>query len=120
MEIKAQKFDQALRILRALGAKYVVIDADGVQHRHGDLELVEPKKKKAMHPREFPRGTYVELVKKQNIHTLKVGDVLTLDPHGFRAESVRSTAINLATDMWGKNTVTTSINNGKVEVLRIS
>lgn len=120
MDIKAQKFEQALRILKALGAKYVVVDANQEVHKHGDLELAEPKNKKATRRHEYPRGTYVEIVKKQNIHTLQVGDVLTLDPQNYRAESVRSTAINLATEMWGKNAVTTSINKGKVEVLRIS
>ena len=120
MDIKAQKFEQALRILKALGAKYVVVDANQEVHKHGDLELAEPENKKATRRREHPRGTYVEIVKKQNIHTLQVGDVLTLDPQNYRAESVRSTAINLATEMWGKNAVTTSVNKGKVEVLRIS
>jgi hypothetical protein len=59
------------------------------------------------------------MVKDQGIGNMKIGDVLSFDPQGTRAESVRSTAIGYANDTWGANSVTTSINNGKIEVLRI-
>lgn len=120
MNIKAKTFEHSLRVLRALGAKYIIVNAEGEQHTHGDLQLAEPKRKKSVQPREHPRGTYVKLVKSSGIHRLQVGDVLTIDPEALRVESVRSTAINLSNDMWGAGSVTTSVTGGKVEVFRVS
>jgi hypothetical protein len=117
MNIKTKTFNNALNALKALGAQYVVMQEDGTFHTHGDLEVAEKKSKRAKPA--FPHGTYSKLVKDQGIASMKVGDVLSFDPQGTRAESVRSTTIGYANDTWGANSVTTSINNGKIEVLRI-
>lgn len=118
MSIKDKALHQALQTLRALKAEFVVRTEGGELHKHGEIEIAEKKSKKYA-AREFPRGTYTELVKSQGITGMKVGDVLTLNSDGKRKESVRSTAINMATSMWGANSVTTSVNGNKVEVLRI-
>jgi len=117
MDIKIKAFNNALNTLKALGAQYVVMHESGTMHMHGNLEVAEKKPKRA--GLTFPHGTYAKLVRDQGIGCMKVGDVLSFDPQDTRAESVRSTAIGYANDTWGANSVTTSINNGKVEVLRI-
>jgi hypothetical protein len=117
MDIKTKTFNNALNTLKALGAQYVIMHEHGTMHTHGDLEVTEKKPKRAKST--FPHGTYVKLVKDQGIERMEVGDVISLDPQGTRAESVRSTAIGYANDAWGANSVTTSLNNGKIEVLRI-
>jgi hypothetical protein len=117
MDIKTKAFNNALNTLKALGAQYVVMHEDGEFHTHGDLEVAEKKPKRAK--LAFPHGTYSKLVRDQGIASMKVGDVLSFDPQGTRAESVRSTSIGYANDAWGANSVTTSISNGKIEVLRI-
>lgn len=117
MDIRTKSFNNALNTLKALGAQYVVMQADGEFLTHGDLEVVDNKNKRAKPA--FPHGTYSKLVKDQGIERMKVGDVLTFDPQGTRAESVRTAAIGYANDAWGANSVTTSLNNGKIEVLRI-
>ncbi len=37
MNLKNLTFDRALNILRVLGAKFVIVDADGTTHTHGAL-----------------------------------------------------------------------------------
>ena len=117
MDIKTKTFNNALNTLKVLGAQYVIMHEHGTLHVHGDLEVTEKKTKRA--GLTFPHGTYVKLVKDQGIEQMKVGDVISFDPQGTRAESVRSTAINYANETWGANSVTTSLNDGKIEVLRI-
>lgn len=117
MDIKTKTFNNTLNTLKALGAQYVIMHELGTMHIHGDLEVAEKKPKRAKSA--FPHGTYIKLVKDQGIEKMKVGDVLSFDPQDTRAESVRSTAITYATDTWGANSVTTTVNKGMIEVLRI-
>jgi hypothetical protein len=117
MDIKTKTFNNALNALKALGAQYVVMHEDGEFHTHGDLEVAEKKTKRAKPA--FPHGTYSKLVKDQGIASMKIGDVISFDPQGTRPESVRTAAIGYANETWKANSVTTSLNNGKIEVLRI-
>jgi hypothetical protein len=117
MDIKTKSFNNALTTLKALGAQYVIMHEHGTMHMHGDLEVTERKSKRAK--LAFPHGTYIKMVKEQGIEHMKVGDVIAFDPQGTRAESIRSTAIGYANNTWGTNSVTTAINDGKIEVLRI-
>jgi hypothetical protein len=117
MDIKSKTFNNALNTLKALGAQYVIMHEHGTMYMHGDLEVTEKKPKRAKPA--FPHGTYIKMVKEQGIERMQVGDVISLDPQGTRAESIRSTAIGYANNVWGANSVTTSLNNGKIEVLRI-
>lgn len=117
MDIKTKAFQHALNMLKASGAQYVVIDEDGKQHTHGDLEV--SKKKHKRYRSGLPRGTYVNMVKEQGLLDMKVGDVMIFDPQGKRIESIRTTAITYAEKSWGKKSLVTSINNGKIEALRI-
>ena len=116
MDIKTKTLNSTLNTLKALGAKYVIMMGD-TTHSHGDLQVVDKKSRRAKPT--YPHGTYIKLVKDQGIESMKVGDVISFDPQGTRAESVRSTAIHYADKHWGPNTVTTTINKGRVEVLRI-
>lgn len=117
MDIKTKTFQHALNMLKASGAQYVVIDEDGNQHTHGDLEVSQKKRKRSAS--DFPRGTYVNMVKEQGLLDMKVGDVLVFDPKGARIESVRTTAITYAEKSWGKKSLATSARDGKIEALRI-
>lgn len=117
MDIKTKTFLHALNMLNASGAQYVVIDEHGNQHTNGDLEVSKKKRKRSASG--FPRGTYVNMVKEQGLLNMKVGDVLVLDPRGARIESLRTTAITYADKAWGNKSLVTSINDGKIEALRI-
>jgi 1-acyl-sn-glycerol-3-phosphate acyltransferase len=117
MDIKEKTFNHALNMLKASGATYVVIDPEGRQHTHGDLEVSQKKRKRGAS--EFPHGTYVNLVTSQGLYKMNVGDVVVFDPQGARIESLRSTAISYAEKAWGNKSLATSVREGKVEALRI-
>ena len=117
MDIKAKAFNNALNTLKALGTKYVIVDAEGNQHTHGDLEVAT--KKRTRGKLLFPRNTYKNMAIEQGLHTMTIGDVFVFDPQETKIESLRSTIISQAEKMWGKNAVTTSVRDGKIEALRI-
>ena len=119
MNISEKAFNQAVNVLKALKAEFVIKKEDGEVITHGELVLAEKKVRKS-NTRQFPRGTYVDHVERQGVLDLGVGDVAIVDTEGLTKESVRSTTINMATKKWGAGSVTTSMNKGKVEVLRIS
>lgn len=118
VSISEKAFTQAVNILKALKAEFVIKKEDGEVVTHGELVLAEKKVRKH-NTRQHPRGTYTDHVNRQGVLDLAVGDVAIVDTEGLTKESVRSTTINMATKKWGAGSVTTSMNKGKVEVLRI-
>lgn len=118
MNISDKAFNQAVNTLKALKAEFVIKKEDGEVITHGELVLAEKKQRKH-NARQHPRGTYTDHVGRQGVLDLNVGDVAIVDPEGLTKESVRSTTINMATKKWGAGSVTTSMNKGKIEVLRI-
>ena len=118
MSISDKAFNQAVNILKALKAEFIIKKEDGEVITHGELVLAEKKQRKH-NARQYPRGTYTDHVGRQGVLDLNVGDVAIVDPEGLTKESVRSTTINMATKKWGAGSVTTSMNKGKIEVLRI-
>ena len=119
MDLKGKAFNNALRTLKALGAEYAVIDVSGEHHVHGDVKILDTKSKKSR-GLKLPYGTYAANVKEQGMEGMKVGDVMTFETAGLRAESVRGAVINYANNIWGANSVITSNSGGKVEALRVS
>jgi hypothetical protein len=118
VNISDKAFNQAVNVLKALKAEFVIKKEDGEIINHGELVLAEKKvRKSSVH--QYPRGTYTDHVNRQGVLNLEVGEVAVIDPEGLTKESVRSTTINMATKKWGAGSVTTSMNKGKVEVLRI-
>lgn len=117
MDIKTKAVQHALQMLKASGAQYVVIDEDGNEHKHGDFEVAQKKRKRSTSP--FPRGTYTELVKKQGLYEMNIGDVRAFDPTGVSIESLRSTTITCAEKAWGKKSLMTTVRDGKIEAMRI-
>ena len=118
MNISDKAFNQAVNVLKALKAEFVIKKEDGEVITHGELVLAEKKVRKSS-THQYPRGTYTDHVSRQGVLDLNVGDVAIVDPENLTRESVRSTTINMATKKWGAGSVTTSMNKGKIEVLRI-
>lgn len=118
MSVSNKAFNQAVNILRALKAEFIIKKEDGELVSHGELTLAEKKVRKHK-ARQHPRGTYTDMVNKQGLLDLGIGEVAVIDPKELTTESVRSTTINLATKRWGAGSITTSLNKGKIEVLRI-
>lgn len=118
MSISDKAFNQAVNVLKALKTEFIIKKQDGEVITHGELVLADKKARKSgVH--QYPRGTYVQIVSRQGLLDLGVGEVAVIDPEKLTKESVRSTTINMATKKWGAGSVTTSMNKGKIEVLRI-
>lgn len=118
VNISDKAFNQAVNVLKALKAEFIIKKQDGEVITHGELVLADKKvRKSGVH--KYPRGTYVDHVNRQGVLDLGVGEVSVIDPEKLTKESVRSTTINMATKKWGAGSVTTSMNKGKIEVLRI-
>lgn len=118
MSISDKAFNQAVNILKALKAEFIIKKQNGEVITHGELVLAEKKARKSG-THQYPRGTYTDHVSRQGLLDLGVGEVAVIDPEKLTKESVRSTSINMATKKWGARSVTTSMNKGKIEILRI-
>jgi hypothetical protein len=120
--LKDKAVSKALELLRNMGAGYIVMDEAGVVHTHGSVYAKKVKATKGKR-RELtvPYGTLTTFVKSKGLLDMFVGDVLIIDPNPemLDAKQVRGVASSLAGKVWGNESVMTTVNNGKVEILRL-
>lgn len=117
MNLKNLTFDRALNILRVLGAKFVIVDADGTTHTHGDLRLAEPEKR--TRHRTVPVGTY-KAVYHPLVKDLQPGGGVSITlPEGMDAEGFRSSMGAWCGKQWGSGTYLTQVEGRVVELLRV-
>jgi hypothetical protein len=118
--LKDKAVAKALELLRNMGAGYIVMDEAGVVHTHGS---VYAKKVKATKGRRrdltVPYGTLTTFVKDKGLLSMAIGDVLIIDPEQLNIKQVRGVSSSLAGKTWGNESVMTTVNNGKVEILRL-
>lgn len=120
--LKDKAVSKALELLRNMGAGYIVMDEAGVVHTHGS---VYAKKVKATKGKRRvlaqPYGTLTKFVKDKGLLDMAVGDVLIIDPNPemLDIKQVRGVCSSIAGKTWGNESVMTTINNGKVEILRL-
>jgi len=121
LDAKQRKLENTLLVLRALGAEYIIKTPDGQMHEHGSLQLQQPAPVKTRKKRvtTAPHGTYVSILQANGFDGMKVGDLLVIDPQGYHPESLRSTASSRASRAWGPASLTTEVNDGKLEALRV-
>jgi len=120
MSIIEQTAQGAIRLLKAVKAKYIIVMPDGTTHSEGDLQLavVKPRVRK-MGP--LPHGTYSKMCQPYN--NMAVGDVVEFDiPPGGTGKSLHSGVTAHFIHLWGKGAMKSCFNKNtnKVEVLRIS
>ena len=118
--LKDKAVSKALELLRNMGAGYIVMDEAGVVHTHGSVYAKKVKATKGKR-RELtvPYGTITTFVKSRGLIGMAVGDVLIIDPEQLDSKQVRGVASSLAGKLWGNESVMTTVNNGKVEILRL-
>jgi hypothetical protein len=119
MSIIEQTVQNAMRLLKATKAKYIIVMPDGTTHSEGDLQLTvtKPCKRK---PGTLPHGTYAAMCKP--LVDMAVGDVAEFAiPSGGTSKSLHSAVSAYFATAWGKGTCKTYFNKDtqKVEVLRI-
>lgn len=107
---------RAIALLEGMKCSYAIIDPLG--NKHGLLAVKEPAIRSGgrKHP-HGERSTYVRTF----ISSMKVGDVVNVPFGKFDALDVQSSSTSAAHKMWGKGSVTTTINRPKqlVELMRI-
>ena len=118
--LKDKAVSKALELLRNMGAGYIVMDEAGVVHTHGSVYAKKVKATKGKR-RELtvPYGTLTKFVKDKGLLDMFVGDVLIIDPEQLDSKQVRGVASSLAGKLWGNESVMTTVNKGKVEILRL-
>ncbi|MFN6252460.1 MAG: hypothetical protein ACK4Y5_10320 [Acetobacteraceae bacterium] len=119
MSIIEQTVQNAMRLLKATKAKYIIVMPDGTTHSEGDLHLAEVKAR-ARKAGPLPHGTYSTMCKPYN--NMAVGDVVEFDiPPGGTGKSLHSGVTAHFINLWGKGAMKSCFNKktNKVEVLRI-
>ncbi|MFO0451140.1 MAG: hypothetical protein ACK52I_21210 [Pseudomonadota bacterium] len=119
MSIIEQTVQNAMRLLKATKAKYIIVMPDGTTHSEGDLQLAEVKTR-VRKAGPLPMGTYSTMCKPYN--NMAVGDVAEFDiPPGGTGKSLHSGVTAHFINLWGKGAMKSCFNKNtqKVEVLRI-
>lgn len=93
--LHAKALTNAVKLLNAIGAKYAIVDSDGV--KHGDLEVIT-KKKRA--PAKYPYGSLRKHVVPY-LQDLRVNCTARIPVHPYDLESVYGSASSAASTMWG-------------------
>ena len=118
--LKDKAVSKALELLRNMGAGYIVLDESGVTHTHGSVYAKKVKSTKGKRRvLAQPYGTLTKFIKDKGLLDMVVGDVMLIDPEGLHIKQVRGVASSLAGKVWGTESVMTTINKGKVEILRL-
>ena len=107
---------RAIAMLEGLKCSYAVIDPLG--NKHGLLAVKEPTVRSSV--RKHPHGEREHYIRTY-ISTMMVGNVVEVPFGKYDALDVQSSSTSAAHKMWGKGSVTTTINrtNGVLEIMRI-
>ena len=108
---------RAIAMLEGLKCSYAVIDPLG--NKHGLLAVKEPTVRSSV--RKHPHGERAHYIRTY-ISSMMVGNVVEVPFGKYDALDVQSSSTSAAHKMWGKGSVTTTINRPKsvVEIMRIA
>jgi len=116
-QIQEVALKRAIALLEGMKCSYAIIDPIGI--KHGLLAVKEPVVRSGV--RKHPHGersTYV----RTHLNPMMVGDVVNIPFGKYDALDVQSSSTSAAHKLWGKGSVTTTINrtNQVVELMRIA
>ena len=114
-QLQEQVLKRAIAMLEGIKCSYAIIDPLG--NKHGLLDVKEPAVRGG---RKHPHGERSGYVR-GFISAMKVGDVVDVPLGKYDAFDVQSSSTSAAHKLWGRGSVTTTINRPKqvVELLRI-
>ena len=115
-EVQKSALDKAVIWLKAAGCTFAIIDADG--NKHGELDVVEKKKKRAS---LYPHGELASYVG-SFLKAIKPGEVIDVPLGKYDRKTIMSTCSSWMCRHVGNGTHTAAFNkqNNTVEVLRVS
>lgn len=105
--------DQAVRNLTASGCKFAIITPDGRQL--GELILEAPKKPVRKHVNDFASTGYTATIK-----AMQVGEVAVFESDRFNPAAYRGAISACACSYFGPGNATSTIRDGKIELLRLA
>ena len=119
--VQTEALSRALKMLRASGCAFAVIDFDGV--KHGDLQVFTPKPPKPRKkPRNHPPGAYLEH-HKPTTSAIGPGECRVVPFGPFSSpqdrESLRSSISAYCSREWGNGSYITAVADHGIEILRI-
>ena len=114
-QLQEQVLKRAIAMLEGIKCSYAIIDPLG--NKHG---LLDVKESAVRGGRKHPHGERSGYVR-GFISAMKVGDVVDVPLGKYDAFDVQSSSTSAAHKLWGRGSVTTTINRPKqvVELLRI-
>lgn len=115
-QIQEQALKRAIAMLEGMKCAYAIIDPLG--NKHGLLEVKEPAVRGARKHPHGERSTYA----RSFISSMQIGDVVSVPFGKYDAFDVQSSSTSAAHKLWGRGSVTTTINREKqvVEIMRIA
>lgn len=112
---KADIADKAIRTIKALGYAYVIRSPEGDIISHGEIE---PKKRKTRVVDPAHKG-YTQWLRDQGLETLQAGGYLDIDPGDRNLDALRGIATGYASKTWGAGSYTSSVEGGKLTIVRL-
>lgn len=114
-QIQEQALKRAIAMLEGMKCSYAIIDPLG--NKHGLLEVKEPAQRGV---REYPHGERSNYVR-AFLANMQVGDEVDVPMGKYKAIDIQSCIHSAARNLWGKGSITTTMNQPKqvFEILRI-
>lgn len=115
-QIKKTTLKKAIVLLNAIGAQYAIIDSDG--QKHGDLEIVEQRKRK---PSAYEYGELTNYCRTY-FKDLAIGDVQVFPIGNYPIEVIQRTLSSWICKNYGNGTHTTCMSEDRksIEILRVA
>lgn len=114
-QIQGQALKRAIAMLEGMKCAYAIIDPLG--NKHGLLEVKEPAQRGV---REYPHGERSNYVR-AFLANVQVGDEVDVPMGKYEAIDIQSSIHSASRRLWGKGSITTTMNKPKqvFEILRI-
>lgn len=115
-QIQEQVLKRVIAMLEGMKCSYAIIDPIG--GKHGLLEIKEPSVRSSI--RKYPRAERSKYARSY-IASMNVGDVVNVPFGQYEGLECQSSIMSASHRLWGKSSVTTTINrpNQVVEIMRI-
>lgn len=123
MDIIEKAISQAEKLLQSVRCQYIIVTPDGEQRAHGALQLNNTQAKKTVTKRGLPiqkRGA-LKAIYAAPIDALQPGGVWTYVAESkMAADAMRGAACSHAIARYGSGNIMTSVEDTKVQVLRVA
>ena len=116
--VKQIAMERAIVMLKASGAKFVILTEEGEKITHGEIDAAPTKKKRQKNPNR-PIGALIKHYGPY-VSSLQPGECATVPRGQFTLKEIRSAVSAYASHKWGqKSAIVASKGDDHVELLRL-